>query len=314
MTIKWLLLAGLTVAACGSKKQAEPAAGAASGKDGSGSATVVTSAELFPGTTVALPTPAAKLTFGMPEAAAKAAAPEIFAAKYGYEVPGTTVKYESIKLVVQFTQGRVWSIRLELLESQDSAKAWLAKKWGEPVVTKNAIGTPEYYWNAPAVGLRAKLEQRATASTIYFSAIMPLDALLGTDPKHLAFDNPPLVGATPEVAMKALAAYQEFPPHPAADDPGRITIPFLPVPSSYTSGSSVDLRVKDGKVTGWTLGYAGDAKDTDALVARLEAIYGKGKVDDNKLYTDFSGPPPIKAEIRRDDGFNTTVWFGDYRK
>jgi len=312
----WIGLAMAALTACGSKKQGEPDKGerpAGSATQGS-AATVVAGADLFTGTSVTLPTPAAKLHLGMTEAEAKAAAPEIFAAKYGYEVPGTKQKYDSVKIAVQIDKDRLWNIRAELLDSQDAAKAYLTKKWGEPIARKNSIGTPEYYWNAPAAGLRAKLEQTASKSTVYFSGMMQRDQLLGADPKHFAFDDPPLIGAPAADAVKILAAHQSYPPMPAADDPGRITIQFLPTENAFEVGSSVDLRIKNGKVTGYTLGFSGDGKDIDALAAKLETVFGKGKLDDQKLYTDYPGPPKAKAELRRDAGFSSTVWVGDHAK
>lgn len=316
--LKWMTIAVLATAACGSKKDdapakgdsPKPAAGSASSA-GKGSAAKVSEADLFTGSTVTLPAPAAKLHFGMTEAEAKAAAPELFAAKYGYEVPGTDVNYSSTKIVVQIEKGKVWNIRAELTESQDAAKAWLTKKWGEPVEHKNSIGTPELFWSAPAASMQAKLEQRATKSTVYFSQIMPRDQLLGADPKHLGFETAPLIGMTREDAVKALAAYD---PKPRDNDPDAIMVGFPPIETGFIGvGSSVDLRIKQGKVTGYTFGFvAGDAKDVDAFVAKLESMYGKGKPDATGLYTDYA--PKVKAEIRKDIGFSSTLWVGDYKK
>ena len=247
----------------------------------------------------------------MTEAEAKAAAPELFAKPYGYDVPGTEVKYNSTKIAVQMSKGRVWNIRAELLQSQDAAKVWLTKKWGEPIARKNSIGTPEYYWIAPAAGMHAKLEQRATASTVYFSQIMPRDQLLGSDPKHFGFEPSPLIGMTKDDAMKALAAYS---PAPRDSDPDSIVAQFLPIESGYDNiGSSIDLRVKQGKVTGYTFSFAaGDAKDVDAFVAKLEAMYGKGKPDSTGLYTDYPGPGKPKAELPKGTDFSCALWLGDH--
>jgi len=313
----WVTITILAVTACGSKNNEQAGkdehAGREDTKPQTGSAAVskVAEADLFTGTAVTLPAPAAKLHFGMTEAEANAAAPELFAAKYGYEVPGTTVSYTSTKIVVQIARGKVWNIRAELTESQDAAKAWLTKKWGAPVEHKNSIGTPEYFWNAPPAGLRAKLEQSASKSILYFSQMMPRDQLLGSDPKHFGFEPVPLIGMSKDDAMKALAAYA---PEPRKDDPDDIQVQFPPSETGYENiGSSLNLRVKHGKVTGYTFGFtAGEATDVDAFVAKLEGMYGKGKPDSTGLYTDYS--PKVKAEIRKDTGFGSTLWVADYRK
>lgn len=317
MLKRWVTVTVLLAAtACSSKKKEDagkgdttPAAGSSEAK--AGGKAKVSEADLFTGSSVTLPTPAAKLHFGMTEADAKAAAPELFAAKYGYDVPGTEVNYNSTKIVVQIEKGKVWNIRTELTESQDAAKAWLTKKWGEPVEHKNSIGTPEYFWNAPAAGLRAKLEKSATSSIVYFSQLMPRDQLLGSDPKHFGFEPTPLIGMSKDDAMKALAAYD---PQPRTDDPDSIMVSFPPSETGYDGiGSSLDLRIKKDKVTGYTFGFVvGDPKDVDALVAKLEGMYGKGKADSTGLYTDYA--PKVKAEIRKDTNFGSTLWVGDYRK
>jgi hypothetical protein len=309
-----IMIAIALVAACGGKKEEAPPAAAKdkpAATTGSAAETKVSESDLFTGTTVTLPAPAAKLKFGMTEAEAKAAAPELFAQKYGYEVPGTKVNYSSTKIVVQVEHDKVWNIRTELTESQDQAKEWLTKKWGAPVEHKNSIGTPEYFWAAPAAGLMAKLEQQATKSAVYFSQIIPRDQLLGADPKHLGFETTPLVGLSKDDAVKALAAYS---PEPRKDDPDSILVSFPPTETGYEgAGSHIDLRVKAGKISGYTFSFvAADQKDVDAFVARLEAIYGKGKPDGTGLYTDYA--KGVKAEIRKDVGFSSTLWVGDYKK
>jgi hypothetical protein len=313
--ISWLAVSIAALVACGSKKDGGSDKPAGVVKEGHGIAeapAVVTGESLFTGSTVTLPTPAAKLHFGMTEAEAKAAAPEVFKDKYGYAVPNTRGKgqYSDIKIATQIDQDRLWNIRIELLDSQDAAKAYLTKKWGEPIASKNSIGTPEYYWNAPDAGLRAKLEQKATESIVYFSAMIKRDALLGTDPKHFGFDTLPLVGATADDATKALAPFSKLPPVADPNDPSRLTMAFLPTENELEYSGTISLRLKDGKVVGYTLGYGSNPKDTEALVAKLESVYGKGKPSDPNMYTDYPGPVPVTAEIRHDAGFSNTVWVG----
>jgi hypothetical protein len=285
--MKHLIAIALLACACGSKETAKSdkaATSAGSASAGSGSAVQkVDEADLFTGSTVTLPTPAAKLKFGMPEADAKAAAPELFAGTNNiYEVPGTEVNYTSTKIVVQIERGKVWNIRAELHASQADAKAFLSKKWGEPAEQKESSGKTVYVWSSSASGMKAKLKEDGANSIIYFSQLMPRDQLLGSDPKHLGFDAPPLIGMTKADAMKALAAYD---PHPSDSDPDLIQASF-PATESAELGSSLNLRVKNDKVTGYTFSYvAGDAKDVDAFTAKLESIYGKGKPD-RGMYTD----------------------------
>jgi hypothetical protein len=308
----WIAIA-LVAAACGSKKEDAPKAtgSGSSASAGSGSAEQkVNEADLFTGSTVTLPPPANKLKLGMTEADAKAAAPELFAQKYGYEVPGTKVNYTATKIVVQIEKGKVYNIRAELTESADQAKEWLSKKWGQPVERKSSIGTPEYYWTGN--GMMAKLEPQATKAGLYFSRIMQRDALLGADPKHLGFEATPLVGTAKDDALKAFADYTIT---PRDNDPEAILVSFPPTETGYEgAGSYLELRVKKDKVTGYTFSYvAADAKDVDAFDARLEQIYGnKGKKDGTGLYTDYA--KNVKAEIRKDTGFSSTLWVGDYKK
>lgn len=273
----------------------------------------VADADLFTGTSVTLPAPANKLKLGMSEADAKAAAPELFAAKYGYEIPGTKINYSSAKIVVQVERGKVWNIRVELHDSQDAAKAWLSKKWGEPVAQKNSIGTPEYYWIAPAAHMRAKLEQAASKSILYFSEILPVAELLGSDPKHFAFEPTPFIGMSKDDAQKALAAYD---PQPRKDDPDVIFASFPPTETAYSgAGSSISLRVKKDKVTGYTFDFiTGDPKDVDLFAAKLESMFGKGKPDATKLYTDYPAASKAKAEIKTTPDARVILWVGDYRK
>lgn len=322
MMKRWLTITLLALTACGSKKdshdkdEAKPGSAASASGGSDSAAPAVAEADLFTGTTVTLPTPAQKLHFGMTEAEAKAAAPEVFAAKYGYEIPGTKVKYSSTKLAVQLSAkgNKVWNIRVELLASQDEAKGWLTKKWGPPVEQKNSIGTPEYFWTAPAAGLAAKLEQSATKSIVYFSQIMPLAQVLGTDPKHLGFETAPLIGMTKDEALKAFEAYAAA---PRDTDPDDLLVQFLPTETGYSGiGSSLSLRLKQDKVTGYTFSFvAHDAKEVEQFAARLDSVYGKGAPDaDQKMYTNYPGPPKAKAELRTDTGFSSTLWVGDYRK
>src|SRR5689334_19161697 len=101
----------LALAACSGKKDDnKPAKAAPATASKATEAAPKSAEELFSGKTVTLPAPIAKLRFGMPEADAKAAAPDVLAPKYGYDLPG----YEPTKINIQIEDGRVYQPRLEI--------------------------------------------------------------------------------------------------------------------------------------------------------------------------------------------------------
>lgn len=323
LTGGWATVAGMTrtlatvlalaLCACGGKKDTDKADDKSSEPAGAKGAEPKPAAQpiesLFTGPKVTFPAVAQKLALGMPEADAKAAAPDIFAAKYGYKVPGV----KGAELAVQFERGRVYEIRMQLDESFESVAGWMEKKWGKPRMSKNSIGSPEYYFDSPDVGLRAKLEKYATSGTMLrFDPVMSQEQLLGADPARWGFETTPLLGMAAEEVTKTYAAYE---PTPRKDDPSSIMLNFPPLTTSQY-GSSVDVRIKDGKVSGYTMSIntGGDAPTDAAVAARLEQRFGKGKFD-GRLYTDYPGPPKVKAELRKDsESFGHTVWVGDYKK
>lgn len=303
----------LALCACGGKKEdGNKAKGGEPAK--TGGETPAAPAEqpiesLFVGPKVTLPAVAQKLKLGMPEAEARAAAPDLFAAKYGYKVPGV----KGVDLTVQISDGRVLEIYMKLAEPFDKVSAWMEKKWGKPRMSKNSIGSPEYYFDSPDVGLRAKLEKYAdTSSMLRFDPVIAKEHFLGSDPKQWGFETAPLLGMTQDDLLKTYAAYR---PTPRKDDEGSIVLGFPPF-TTTEYGSSVDVRVKDGKVTGYSMSInsGGDAETDAAIAARLEQLFGKGKYD-GSLYTDYPGPPKAKAELRKDSAsFGHTVWVADYKK
>ena len=99
-----------------------------------------------------------------------------------------------------------------------------------------------------------------------------------------------------------------------SDDPNSVVLKF---PSLTTTdfGSSCSVRLKDGKVTGYSLSIStgGDASTDTAVAARLEQLFGKGKT--SGMYTDYPGPPKVKAELRKNsESFPHTVWVGNHAK
>lgn len=306
--IGWIV-AFVLVAACSKDKakdnEAKPADPPAASK-GTAAPAKRSPAELFVGNKVTMPEHVAKLTYGMTEADAKAAHPDVFAAKYGYKPPD----FEGVETHVQITDGRVYQTRIEIDHPIDKVKEWITAKWGPPTwETKNSIGNPEIYWDAPDVGLRAKLETSASNSMLRFDPVMSPEDVLGTDPKTFGFEKKlPLIGASQEDVMKA---YEIYRPKVRDDDPGSITFMTHRV-AGTDSYVNVDLRVKDGKVTGYHVSFPPQLHDQ--LQPRLEQMFGPGKLDKMKLYTDFKGPPPVKAQIRNEGGYGTSMWVGDTKK
>ncbi len=313
MTRTLLISLALALCACGGKKDTDQAKGGdTSGEKSSDKPPPPVDQpieSLFSGPKVQFPAPAAKLSLGMPEAEAKAALPDVFAAKYGYKVPGV----KGAELSVSIQNASVYQVYLKLDEPIEKVAGWMEKKWGKPRANKNSIGSPEYYFDSPDVGLRAKLEKYADTSTmVRYYPVMSKEQFLGTDPKLWGFEKVPLIGMTADDMLKAYAAYK---PSPRKDDPGSIVLGF-PALSTTESGNTVNVRVKDGKVTGYSMSIntGGDAETDAAVAARLETLFGKGK-DDRGMYIDYPGPPKAKAELRKDSGsFSHTVWVADDKK
>jgi hypothetical protein len=297
--VGWIALLVVAVACSKEKeKKAEGARQVAKPID----AALKSPGDLFTGTKVTMPEHVAKIRYGMPEADAKAAHPDVFAAKYGYEVPG----FDGVETTVQIEGGRVYQTYMKIDTPQDKMKELIAAKWGPPTwETKNSIGAPEIYWDNTDDGLRLHLERYAdTGSMVRFDPVMSADAALGSDPKTFGFEKIPLIGATQEDVMKAYDIYR---PTPRKDDPSSITFSTHKI-AGTDSAVYLDLRVKDGKITGYHVSFPPQLHDK--LMPRLEQMFGKGKLDSYKLYTDFKGPPKVKAEIRNTDGYGTSMWVG----
>src|SRR5262245_9304260 len=190
----WIAIA-LTLAACSKKDAGKTDKAGNADKPVAGKtaeAKPKPAADFFTGKTVTLPEPIAKLKFGMPEADAKAAAPDVFGAKYGYEVPG----YEQMKINIQIEKGSVYQERIEIKQPIDTVKGFLVAKWGEPRAQKNSIGNPEYIWDAPDVGLSAKLETSASNSMLRFNPVTSFEQVFGPDANAIAPEKLPKIGAT----------------------------------------------------------------------------------------------------------------------
>ena len=304
--IRNLVVACVLLAGC-SKKDKDEAPKSSDNKPAADAAPK-SPADLFVGKSVTMPEHAAKLKYGMTEADAKAAHPEIFEKKYGYKVPG----YDGVETNVAISKnsGRVYQTYMTIKQPIEKTKEMITAKWGPPTwETKNSIGAPQIYWDNTEAGLRAHLEPSASSSMVRFDPVMSADAVIGNDPKTFGFEKPlPLIGASQEDVMKA---YEIYTPTVRENDPGSITFSTHKI-AGTDSFLTLDLRVKEGKVTGYYVSFPPELHDK--LVPRLEQMFGPGKLDSMKLYTDFKGPPPVKAEIRNKDGYGTSMWVGDTKK
>jgi len=304
-TLGAFAVAVLALGACG---KSEDKSSGSSAKEPAAKAPAATRSglELFAGKVPALPPPVDKIKPGMPGDQAKAAAPDVFAAKYGYELPG----YDDVEIKVYLhdKSQRVHETQIELKEPLETAKTELAKKWGEPRTTKNSIDAAIYYWDHPATGVRAKLEGRATKSVIHFSDVMSNEQLLGTTPGKFGFETTPLLGATKDAVMKG---YEVRDPQERADDPDAVWFSLPPLDTSEYGGS-VAVRFKNGAATGYTVSvsFSWDPAAKAKLLAGLETLFGKPTPD--RMYLDFPGPPKVKVD--HDGKDQLVIWVADYKK
>jgi hypothetical protein len=305
-TCGWLAAATLVIAGCG-KSENKPKPGADPKTTTTTEPTTAPAAakpgvELFTGTAPALPPPIDKLAFGMTSAEAKAAAPAVDL-KSSYAVPG----YEGAKLRVSVSSktDRIYAIQVELKQPVDAVKDALTAKWGAPRATKNSIGTAEYYWDK--AGVRAKLEPRATASTITFQPSISTEAFLGSTPGRFGFEHTPLLGASREDVLKAYASWSAA---VGDTDPDSITISLPALETSEYAGS-VRAKLKGDKVTGYTVqvSYSWDPDTKAKLLAGLETLFGKAKA--GSMYVDFAGPPKAKVDPSSKD--QLVIWVADYK-
>ena len=305
-----ILIIALALCACGKKANDKPEA-----KDKASDKPVETKpvnkppSEAFADGKVGFPAPIAKLVLNMPEADATAAAPDIKNEKM-VELPG----YEGLSVFTRMHAGRLSQVFVEIDEPCDKAKEWLTKKWGAPLELTTSSGKKLTTYASPDVTLRAVLEERVRDCQLNYQRVWTKEQLLGSDPKLFGFEKAPLIGITQDELMKT---YADLAPTPRADDPGAITLDLPALTTSEYDGHAT-VRVKDGKVTGYTVSIVsgGDKATDDAIVPRLEQMFGKAKKDGTGLYLDFKGPPPAKAEIREKDSasFGHMIWVGDYKK
>ena len=148
-------------------------------------------AELFPGKSVEMPPPLAKLTFGMTKADAEKA------------VPGITDKLVDLEGYSDISAGSfstekgdtevLQSVRLSFPKGEDVEKL-LTEKWGAPRKLKE-LDEQVLAWFNPEKGLRARLKNGfGDGKDLEFSAYMPFEKLIGTDKTKFGFEKTPLLG------------------------------------------------------------------------------------------------------------------------
>ena len=106
----------------------------------------------------------AKLTLGMSEADAKAAATDLEDAD------------NALEYALEFAQGRLVRINVKSTALQNLENI-VAEAWGPGTVGKNVLGGDQMYWFSPATHTRA----RADSSDLELAQYLPLEELLGTD-------------------------------------------------------------------------------------------------------------------------------------
>lgn len=129
---------------------------------------------------------AAKLTIGMSEADAKAAAPEFFGASGPQEVDSAE---DALKFSIGFDRGRLTKIVVKST-SYDNLEKLAAEAWGPGTRNKATMGEEEA-WFDPKNHTRAV----ADSSEVELSEYVPLDELLGPGVELAAFPKP-IVGVT----------------------------------------------------------------------------------------------------------------------
>ncbi|MBA3455157.1 MAG: hypothetical protein H0T42_18855 [Deltaproteobacteria bacterium] len=302
--ITWVIGAVLALVACG---KAEDRTSAAPKKEPvSPEPAKKSGLELFTGKVPAPPPPVDKIKPGMPGEQARALAPEVFAADYGYKLPG--YNGVEIKVIFQDKSERVQETKIDLAEPLETVKAELTKRWGEPRARSNSNGAAVYYWDHPASGVRAMLEARTTNSVIHFGEVMSVEQLLGTTRGRLGFETTPILGANKETVMKVYGARE---PSARTDDPESLFFSLPPLDTSEYGGS-IDVRFKNDIATGYTLNtsFSWEPATKAKLLAGLEKLFGAATPD--LTYLDFPGPPKVKVD--HDGTDQLVVWVADYKK
>jgi hypothetical protein len=183
------------VLGCGSKKERS---GSSSSDQLPESDKKPVTAELF-GKSVAPFGVLSKLKWGMSEVDAKAAAPELFTKKCGYDGWCTVrdAQLADVSYSIGFDKNKRVLDHMSV-SLKASAKAMLATAWGASKDAKDSIGRARTYWFDPVGGWRAYSEAGFDPQdlSVDLHAYLPAAKLLGDGPDALGFAPQGVIGAT----------------------------------------------------------------------------------------------------------------------
>lgn len=267
------------LAACDSNKkdgEAPASKGGADGKGGKGEKgkdgakkAARPLAELFDSKKPALPAPFDRINFGMGEAGARAALPDIKDLMYykPEEFPGVTIG--------AFSEGEgktISQVRIGLPKAE--ALPVLKAAWGEPKEIEHRRKPAHMWWNAED-RIRATLTDGTSEDklTVVLEPYVPSKEVVGEGKAQLGFEKPlPLLGATVDAVLAAYPAAMKG----AQTD----TLKFMKfAPNEYGDQFQVELGVTDGKVDRlqFWLHHGKNAAAKDELLGLLKAKYGDPK-------------------------------------
>jgi len=200
-----------------------------------------------PGTSPTLLAAGATLQLGMPLAAARASAPELFAAG-GYAPPGL----DDVDLSAQGdAYGRLGSLVLTLgcaSALADAMALWGTPTWGYDRGAKAKL----YWWFNPTIHLRATLETPDAAGScrLVLDRYLPVSELLGGADDRFGFEKEPLLGMAEADVTRA---YADALPSPTSRPCSQEILVLPPVEYDRTF-TRVHLGCAHGRVVGFELG------------------------------------------------------------
>lgn len=151
-------------------------------------------AELFPADAPRLPPPLADLKLGGSEAEAEAVLPGITTALVELD------NYEGGVAAGSFSTERgpakvLVAMRLSVPTKGDALQTMLTERWGQPE-KQVELGKDVFTWYNPNEGLRVRLKKSFSPDKkdLEYSAYLPFEALIGTEPARFGFETEPLLG------------------------------------------------------------------------------------------------------------------------
>jgi hypothetical protein len=251
-------------------------------------------AELFPGTAPALPPYTDKVKFGTTEEEAKAAAPAVMAEEYHYDPDDIE---GGVEISIHFTETgkRVMEVFVKTDEPVAKLREVIASKWGQPkAVTASSVDW--LFWSGP--GVRVGLKNYGhTSSEVHYTPELTTEEFYGKEAGLWGFERgKSLVGST---ADEVMTTYADWAPRKHEDRSIYLETPAVAGEHRYPRELiSIDLEKDKVVAIDFTLSRESEA----ALLARAEALYGKGKPDKARqkyqpLYIEFKGPPKARVAV-----------------